>query len=153
MVDKDTTKEKNTTEEKVSTSPGGRYIEAVGRRKSAVARVRIMENKSGKGTMVVNEKDVIEYFPTAWTQITAREALSKVKGINKFNTTALIKGGGKSAQAEALRHGIARALVKHEGEWRDKLKKAGFLKRDPRAKERKKFGKKKARKSPQWSKR
>ncbi|MAG12611.1 30S ribosomal protein S9 [bacterium] len=149
----ETTKEQDTVDKKVDTSTSSKYIEAVGRRKSAVARVRITENKSGKGTLVVNEKNVVEYFPTTGTQITAREALSKVKGVNKFNTTALIKGGGKSAQAEALRHGLARALVKHDGELRDKLKKAGFLKRDPRAKERKKFGKKKARKSPQWSKR
>jgi len=153
MTDKDTTKEKDTTEKKASTSLGGRYIEAVGRRKSAVARVRIMENNSGKGSLTVNEKDVAEYFDTEGVQITAREALSKIKGTNKFNTTARIKGGGKNAQAEALRHGLARALVEYDGEWRDRLKKAGFLKRDPRAKERKKFGKKKARKSPQWSKR
>jgi small subunit ribosomal protein S9 len=145
--------DKDTVDKKVDTPVNSRYIEAVGRRKSAIARVRITENKSGKGTIMVNEKNVTEYFPTAKAQITAREALSKVKGVNKFNTTVLTKGGGKSAQAEALRHGLARALVKHDGELRDKLKKAGFLKRDPRAKERKKFGKKKARKSPQWSKR
>ena len=130
-----------------------RYIEAVGRRKSAVARVRIMENKSGKGTLVVNDQNMAEYFPTEGGQIAAQEALSKVKGVNKFNVTVLVKGGGKSAQAEAVRHGIARALVKHDETWRDRLKKAGFLKRDPRSVERKKFGKKKARKSPQWSKR
>ncbi len=145
--------DKDTVDKKVDTPVNSRYIEAVGRRKSAIARLRITENKSGKGTIMVNEKNVTEYFPTAKAQITAREALSKVKGVNKFNTTVLTKGGGKSAQAEALRHGLARALVKHDGELRDKLKKAGFLKRDPRAKERKKFGKKKARKSPQWSKR
>jgi len=152
MVDK-ITAAKKTTSAKTNSPVSDRYIEAVGRRKTAVARVRITENKSGKGSLVVNERDIMEYFPTAGAQITAREALSKVKGINRFNVTALIKGGGKSAQVDALRHGLARALVKHEGEWRDKLKKAGFLKRDPRAIERKKFGKKKARKSPQWSKR
>jgi len=131
-----------------------RYIEAVGRRKTAVARVRIMETKAGsKGSFTMNDISLAEYFPVKKTQIVATEALSKIKGINKFSVTARVSGGGKSAQSEAVRHGIARALVKHDGEWRDRLKKAGFLKRDPRAKERKKFGKKKARKSPQWSKR
>ena len=83
----------------------------------------------------------------------AHEALGKVKSLNKFSVSAKIQGGGSHSQAEALRHGLARALVKFHEEWRKRLKKSSLLKRDPRMKERKKFGKKKARKSPQWSKR
>jgi len=136
-----------------STTDSERYIEAVGRRKRAVARVRITPSKKGKVTFIVNGKDVNSHFPTDGMQIIAREALNRVKGLSKFNTEALIKGGGVHAQAEALRHGLARALVASNEEWRPRLKKSGLLKRDPRKKERKKFGKKKARKSPQWSKR
>lgn len=129
-----------------------RYIEAIGRRKTAAARVRILP--SAKGSLLVNNKDVETYFKTAEQRRVALEALTKAKLANRFKITARIFGGGLSAQAEALRHGLARALVLHEPELRKKLKKAGFLKRDPRAKERRKFGKKgKARKSPKWSKR
>ena len=131
----------------------GRYIEAVGRRKSAVARVRLKENKSGKGSVTVNGKSIAHYFPVQSTQVIANEALAKVKGVNKFTVTALVKGGGIHAQAEALRHGLSRAIVEYDPGTRDRLKKAGFLKRDSRAKERRKFGLKKARKAPQWSKR
>lgn len=131
----------------------GRYIEAVGRRKTSIARVRITENRSGKGSIVVNDKTLVEYFPIKSNQVVLHEALSKVKGANKFNVLARVKGGGIRSQVEAIRHGLSRALVSYDGTWRESLKKAGFLKRDPRAKERRKFGKKKARKSPQWSKR
>ena len=86
-------------------------------------------------------------------QITASEAITNAKAAEKFNVTAKLVGGGISAQSEALRHGIARALLVYDIQLRSKLKKQGFLKRDPRAKERRKFGLKKARKSPQWSKR
>mgnify|MGYP001565618547 CR=1 FL=1 len=143
--------DKSPTNKKIPES--GRYIEAVGRRKSAIARVRIRENKSGKGSFVVNGRTFAEYFPIKSMQIAAGDSLSKVKGTNKFNTTVYVRGGGLHAQAEAVRHGLARALVKYDGGFRDKLKKAGFLKRDSRAKERRKFGLKKARKAPQWSKR
>jgi small subunit ribosomal protein S9 len=128
-----------------------KYIEAIGRRKTAVARVRVTE--SGKTNFTINEKELNVYFPTEELRIIARDALSKSKIPVKFNISAHIKGGGIHSQAEALRHGITRALVFYDEELRIKLKKFGFLKRDPRMKERKKFGLKKARKSPQWSKR
>lgn len=128
-----------------------RYIEAVGRRKTAIARVRATE--STRSSLSVNEKDIQTYFPTEALRLTASDALTKAKVAAKFKITAKVTGGGISAQAEAIRHGIARILIIHDAELRKKLKKAGFLKRDPRAKERRKFGLKKARKAPQWSKR
>ncbi len=131
----------------------GRYIESVGRRKTSIARVRLMESKTAKGTFTVNEKPVTDYFRIKKHNIVANEALSKVKASHKFIISTLVRGGGIASQAEAVRHGLARALVAYDGEWRDRLKKAGFLKRDSRAKERRKFGLKKARKAPQWSKR
>lgn len=131
-----------------------RYFEAVGGRKRAVARVRITEDKKqGTKSIIVNNRDVDDYFSTEITRLVAREALSKVKSINRFNVSARISGGGEHSQSEALRHGIARALLEFNEEWRKKLKRSGYLKRDPRKKERKKFGLKKARKAPQWSKR
>jgi len=135
----------------VTTKDKKTYIEAVGRRKTAVARVRITE--SSKSQFSVNNQNLDSYFPTEELQAIAHDALSKSKIASKFNVTALIKGGGIHAQAEALRHGITRAVISYDEELRSKLKKLGFLKRDPRMKERKKFGLKKARKSPQWSKR
>ncbi|TSC62426.1 MAG: small subunit ribosomal protein S9 [Parcubacteria group bacterium Gr01-1014_48] len=128
-----------------------RYIEAVGRRKTAIARVRATE--STRNSLSVNEKDIQAYFPTEALRLTASDAITKAKTAAKFKITAKVVGGGVSAQAEALRHGIARILIIYDSELRKKLKKAGFLKRDPRAKERRKFGLKKARKAPQWSKR
>lgn len=129
-----------------------KYFEAVGRRKTAIARVRLYE--AGKSSFLINEtKDIATYFPTEKLQIIARDALTKSKVPGKFKITAHIHGGGINAQAEALRHGIARALTDYDQELRKKLKQLGFLKRDPRAKERRKFGLKKARKAPQWSKR
>lgn len=129
-----------------------RYIETIGRRKTATARVRI--TPAPKQSIVVNEKDIETYFKTDEQRRVALDAINKGKLAVKFKITAKIAGGGLSAQAEALRHGVARALVVHDVELRKKLKKAGFLKRDPRSKERRKFGNKgKARKSPKWSKR
>jgi small subunit ribosomal protein S9 len=130
---------------------GKTYIETVGRRKTSVARVRI--TPSAKNTIVVNEKELAVYFPTKELQATATDAILKSKITSKFKVTAVIKGGGINSQAEALRHGISRGLVEYDAELRKRLKKMGFLKRDPRAKERRKFGLKKARKAPQWSKR
>lgn len=129
-----------------------RYIETVGRRKTAVARVRI--TPSAKGTIEVNGKPLEAYFPTKELQMSANGSLADAKlTTTKFTITALVKGGGSSAQASAIRHGIARGLIEYDKELRTRLKKLGHLKRDPRAKERRKFGLKKARKSPQWSKR
>lgn len=132
-----------------------KYIETVGRRKTATARVRLTE--APKTTYLVNDRELTAYFPTPELQRVATAAFAEASGDNKnavkFKVTAIISGGGISAQAAALRHGIARALIVHNLEFRPKLKKAGFLKRDPRVKERRKFGLKKARKAPQWSKR
>ena len=128
-----------------------RYIETIGRRKTAAARVRITPGR--KQSITVNDQDVDTYFKTDEQRRVAIDAITKAKLPVKFKITARISGGGLAGQAEALRHGISRALVEHDAELRKKLKKAGFLKRDPRSKERRKFGLKKARKSPQWSKR
>lgn len=131
----------------------GRYVEAIGRRKTAVARVRLYPAKDKKEALTINGRDTAHYFPTEETRAMAQEAFSKVKADGAYSVSALIRGGGMDAHAQALRHGIARALASLDEEWKRKLKKAGILKHDPRQKERKKFGKKKARKSPQWSKR
>lgn len=132
----------------------GRYVEGVGRRKTAVARVRIFDasDSTHKG-FVVNGKDSKDYFPTEEMYGIAHEALNKAKDIPAFSVSVKVEGGGAHAQAEAIRLGLSRALVSFDDELRKKLKKAGLLKRDPRMVERKKFGKKKARKSGQWSKR
>jgi len=129
-----------------------KYYEAVGRRKTSTARVRITEAKSN--SFVINHnKELEKVFSTSELQAVANEALVKSKIVTKFKVSALLSGGGISSQAGALRHGISRALIKYDEEVKGKLKKAGFLKRDPRMKERKKPGLKKARKAPQWSKR
>lgn len=129
-----------------------KYIEAVGRRKTSVARVRITE--AAKTSYLINERELPAYFPTAELQrIVTDPFMGPTKVAGKFKITVMLKGGGMNSQAEALRHGLSRALIDWDIELRGKLKKAGFLKRDPRAKERRKFGLKKARKAPQWSKR
>ncbi|HJN62777.1 MAG TPA: 30S ribosomal protein S9 [Candidatus Paceibacterota bacterium] len=132
------------------TKKKSKYFEAVGRRKNSIARVRLTPASSNSYT--VNNKKFNEYFPTDELQHILAEALEKSGG-KKFNINALITGGGVHAQAEAMRLGISRALVSFDSELRGELKRSGYLKRDPRIKERKKFGLKKARKSPQWSKR
>ncbi len=126
-----------------------RYIEAVGRRKTAVARVRI--TPASKVSVAVNDGEFEKYFPTQELRRIVLDVFNDSEG--KFEVTAKLTGGGISAQAQALRHGIARALAENEPALRTKLKVKGYLKRDPRAKERRKFGLKKARKAPQWSKR
>lgn len=128
-----------------------KYFEAVGRRKTAVARVRLFQAK--QAGYEVNGMALEKYFPVREMQMTAVEAIATSKPAEKFMITAKLSGGGISAQSEAMRLGIARALLIYDVELRGKLKKAGMLKRDARAKERRKFGLKKARKSPQWSKR
>ena len=127
-----------------------RYFEDVGRRKTAVARVRLFTKA---GDFTINNKPYNSYFPTPEFQRIAEEALQKMKLFGRFKVSAKIKGGGLHAQAEALRHGLARCLVKFNPDFRKRLKRAGYLTRDPRMKERKKFGLKKARKAPQWAKR
>jgi small subunit ribosomal protein S9 len=128
-----------------------KYFEAVGRRKTAIARARI--TPAPKQSILVNDRDYADYFFTAEMRDIAEAAFTESKLAQKFKVTALLSGGGIHSQAEALRHAISRALLDYDLELRKKLKKLGFLKRDPRAKERRKFGLKKARKSPQWSKR
>lgn len=127
------------------------YHEAVGRRKTSVARVRLYG--AAKSEFMVNDKKMPEYFPTTELRTIAEEALKKMKVAEKFKISVKLSGGGIHSQAEALRHGLTRALVKFNADFRKRLKKAGFLKRDQRMKERRKFGLKKARKAPQWSKR
>jgi small subunit ribosomal protein S9 len=128
-----------------------RYIETVGRRKTAIARVRITTDP--KQSYTINDRNLENYFPTTELRRIVTEAMESAKTADKFKITVKLKGGGIHSQAEALRHGISRALIKYDKELRGKMKKAGYLKRDPRAKERRKFGLKKARKAPQWSKR
>ena len=127
------------------------YIEAVGRRKTSIARVRI--EKSSKPTVTVNGKSLVEFFPTEVDQNTVLEALKKVEKDGEYSVSAKVIGGGIRSQAESIRLGISRALLTVDADFRKPLKKEGYLKRDPRAKERRKFGLKKARKAPQWSKR
>ena len=128
-----------------------RYFEAVGRRKTSVARVRMTE--AAKTSMIVNDKDLSDFFKTEEQRHVALEALTKVEVPAKFAITVKVLGGGMHSQAEAVRLGVSRALLIFDKELRKSLKDLGFLMRDPRAKERRKFGLKKARKSPQWSKR
>ena len=126
-------------------------ISAVGRRKTAIASVRMMPAKDQ--SLIVNGKSPAEYFKTGDRVRAALEAFKTAEAAETYAVKAYVSGGGLSAQADAVRHAIARALIKAETELRAPLKKAGLLTRDPRAKERKKPGLKKARKAPQWSKR
>lgn len=132
------------------------YYEAVGRRKSAIARVRLLTIKpfeEDEGKITVNQKFYKVYFPTMTLQQIVESSLRRLKSLNRFEVVAQVKGGGIRGQAEALRHGLARALVLFNADFRKKLKKAMYLKRDPRVKERRKYGLKKARRAPQWAKR
>lgn len=128
-----------------------RYFDGVGRRKTAVARVKLFTR--GNRAMSVNDRPLEAYFPTERLRALARAALSRMNVEDKFRVAAVIRGGGLSAQAEAMRHATARALLKFNPEFRKRLKRAGYLTRDPRMVERKKPGLKKARRAPQWSKR
>ncbi len=134
-----------------------KYIEAVGRRKTSTARVRI--TKVAKANFMVNGKDAKEYFKTEDQRRLILDPIMKgvsnsgVKSDIKWGVEVHVSGGGIHSQSEAIRHGLARALIESDITLRESLKKLGFLKRDPRAKERRKFGLKKARKAPQWSKR
>jgi len=121
-----------------------------GRRKSAVARVRLIP---GEGNFTINGRSIDDYFGLETLKVIARQPLVLTGTENKFDIIVNVKGGGFTGQAGAIRHGIARALLQADEELRPALKKAGFLTRDPRMKERKKYGLKKARKAPQFSKR
>jgi small subunit ribosomal protein S9 len=139
--------EKKTT----STPAAGTMERAVGRRKTAAARVRIMPK--GTGVITVNGKPLTAYFPLEVWQNKVRAPLELVGKAKDMDVSVKAAGGGVSAQAEAVRHGIARALLKWNEDFRKVLRAAGYLTRDPRAKERKKFGLHKARRGHQWRKR
>jgi small subunit ribosomal protein S9 len=121
-----------------------------GRRKHSVARVRLIP---GEGRIVVNKRDLDEYFGLETLKLIVKQPLALTETVGKYDVLVLTHGGGMSGQAGAIRHGISRALLKADPEFRGSLKKAGFLTRDPRMKERKKYGLKAARRAPQFSKR
>ena len=121
-----------------------------GRRKSSIARVRLVE---GSGKITINGKDIDEFFGMETLKVIVRQPLTVTNTTTKYDVIASVKGGGFTGQAGAIRHGIARALNEANSEYRPMLKQNGFLTRDPRMKERKKYGLKKARKAPQFSKR
>ncbi len=124
--------------------------QGTGRRKDAIARVRLIP---GKGQILVNKKPLEEYFPQEIQRMIIKQSLEITETGDKFDIFVRVNGGGNSGQAEALRHGISRALLQADESYRPILKKAGLLTRDPRMKERKKFGQKGARKRFQWTKR
>ena len=126
------------------------YFEAVGRRKTSIARVRLYTKKDG---FIVNDKDYKKYFLLLRQQQAILSPLEKMKIAEKFGVTAKVKGGGISSQAEAIRLGIARALVKFNAEFKKRLRNAGYVTRDARIVERKKYGFRKARRGRQWRKR
>lgn len=128
-----------------------KYFEGVGRRKTSIARVRLFPQ--AEKSFSVNEKPLEGYFPTKELQYTVTSPLTLMSSEEQFKVAARVRGGGINSQAEAVRHGIAKALVLFNPDFRKKLKKAGFLTRDPRMRERKKFGLKRARRAPQWQKR
>ncbi len=122
-----------------------------GRRKKAVARVRVLPG--GSGTITVNKRTLDEYFPLDTLKLIVNQPFAETDTAGKFDVIVNVRGGGYTGQAGAIRHGISRALCNIDETYRPALKKAGFLTRDPRMKERKKYGLKKARKAPQFSKR
>jgi small subunit ribosomal protein S9 len=121
-----------------------------GRRKTSVARVRLVP---GEGNILVNDRTIAEYFGRKTLELIVKQPLNLTETLGKYNVLIKVEGGGPSGQAGAVRHGISRALLKVDAEYRPSLKKAGFLTRDPREKERRKYGLKKARKASQFSKR
>lgn len=128
------------------------YIEAIGRRKTATARVRLTPSKEQR--VIINERSLADYFPARSLQKNIERVFeTKDAGIETYEVSVKVLGGGLSAQSDAIKLGVARALVKEKADRRTTLKRAGYLKRDPRAVERKKFGLLKARRRPQWSKR
>ncbi|MFA6528934.1 MAG: 30S ribosomal protein S9 [Candidatus Gracilibacteria bacterium] len=128
----------------------GKYDYACGKRKRAIARVKLQK---GTGKITVNGKDVKEYIKVGALIPLIKTPLKLVKKENDFDVVAVVKGGGQKGQAEAIRHGISKALLEYDSELRLTLKKAHLITRDSRIKERKKFGLKRARRAPQWSKR
>ncbi len=129
---------------------GKPYFYGTGRRKSSVARVRIY---NGTGKVTINDRDIDDYFGLETLKLIVRQPLNLTGTADKFDIVCRVNGGGVTGQAGAIRHGVARALLQYDAELRAELKKAGFLTRDPRMKERKKYGLKGARRAPQFSKR
>ncbi|MEN6411280.1 MAG: 30S ribosomal protein S9 [Veillonellales bacterium] len=121
-----------------------------GRRKTSVARVRLVP---GEGNIIINGRPLVEYFGLKTLELVVKQPLNLTETVGKYDVLAKVEGGGPSGQAGAVRHGISRALLRVDGEYRPALKKAGLLTRDPREKERRKYGLKKARKASQFSKR
>ena len=128
-----------------------KYYYGTGRRKSSVARVRVYEN--GTGSITINGRDIDNYFGLDTLKMVVRQPLATTDLLGKVDVVVTVCGGGVTGQAGAIRHGISRALLLVNGEFRPTLKAAGFLTRDPRMKERKKYGLKAARRAPQFSKR
>ena len=128
-----------------------KYFYGTGRRKSSIARVRVYEN--GTGAITINGRDIDDYFGLETLKLVVRQPLNTTELLGKVDVVVTVVGGGVSGQAGAIRHGIARALVVMNPEYRPALKAAGFMTRDPRMKERKKYGLKAARRAPQFSKR
>lgn len=141
---------KTKSAEKVPETPKERYFEALGRRKTAVASVRLFTKKNG---FEVNGKDFEKYFPIVRLQKKITAPLEKMKITDKLGAVIKVKGGGLNAQAEAISLGMSRALVKFNADFRKRLRRFGYLTRDQRMVERKKYGLKKARRAPQWKKR
>ena len=129
---------------------GKPYFYGTGRRKSSVARVRVY---NGTGKITINDRDIEEYFGLETLKLIVRQPLALTDTLDKFDIVCRVAGGGVTGQAGAIRHGLSRALLQYKEELRPELKKAGFLTRDPRMKERKKYGLKAARRAPQFSKR
>ena len=128
-----------------------KYFYGTGRRKSSVARVRVYQN--GTGSVIINGRDIDDYFGLETLKLIVRQPLVLTETLGKVDIVCTVAGGGVTGQAGAIRHGIARALLSVNPEFRTALKAAGFLTRDPRMKERKKYGLKAARRAPQFSKR
>ena len=126
------------------------YFYGTGRRKKSVARVRVYP---GTGKITVNDRDIDDYFGLDTLKLIVRQPLALTESVDKYDVVCRVAGGGVTGQAGAIRHGVARALLQFDAELRPTLKKAGFLTRDPRMKERKKYGLKGARRAPQFSKR
>ena len=126
------------------------YFYGTGRRKSSVARVRLYQ---GTGKITINDRDIDDYFGLETLKLIVRQPLALTETDEKFDVVCRVAGGGVTGQAGAIRHGLSRALLQASDEYRPLLKKAGFLTRDPRMKERKKYGLKAARRAPQFSKR
>mgnify|MGYP000810898103 FL=1 len=126
------------------------YFYGTGRRKESVARVRLY---AGTGKITINDRDIDDYFGLETLKVVVRQPLDATKTLGKFDVLINVNGGGFTGQAGAIRHGIARALLEVDDEFRPVLKSAGYLTRDPRMKERKKYGLKAARRAPQFSKR